>query len=1116
MQSFTHLHVATAYSAHHGTRTPEELVTAAAETGVTAAAITDRDGLYGAIRHVRACIAAGLHAIVGVELLAMDKHAADAAHTITVLAHGANDGVGWAGLCRTISAAHSPRGRRRFPTRGRLARVDPDRLAGFLRFDGVPTGTVLLGPESDVGHAVAAGDLATATRLLDRWVKRLPGGIALEVVWHLTRPGTPRSLQHAARMLELADVAGVPAILTNQVRYLAADDAIAGDVLDAADQLLPLWEMTAQPNGQAWLKPPGKMQAIARAVVDASTLPTAVVDRLLRETEELAQRCWLDPDCDLRWRQPKVPEPEAIGLRSDEDPQRVLWQRCLAGVSERFGNRPVAELERVHDRLRMEMGTIEGFGFATYFLTVADVVDHIRRMGVRAQARGSGAGSLVNYLLRVSIVDPLELDLLFERFLGAQRSTLPDIDVDIESARRHEVYRSIVDRYGPDRVTLLAMQNRYRARGAIRDAGLALGLDPDQVDWAAKNTWRLDAAQVAAALAERPEMRELARETRSDPRLQLLFDLTGRLDDLPRHVSMHPCGVLLGPGDLLSVTPVQPSGLGVMMSQFDKDDIDDAGLLKLDVLGVRMQSAIAHTLSEIRRVHGAAAAAAGGLPADAGYVRPDGTIRLEQVPHDDEATYANIRTTNTLGMFQIESPGQRELMGRLQPRVYDHLVADISLFRPGPMKANMVQPFVDRKSGWQPVTYIHPRFESFMRDSYGVLIYHEHLLRIISDCMSVSLSRADEIRRAMTPESLPSVEAEFRARARSRIENGRRVFSDKQINAIWADVAAFGAYGFCKAHAASFSQTSWESAWLKTHYPTEFMAGLLEHDPGMYPKRLLLGEARRLGIPILPIDVNASTAHYRVEPLPDGGRGIRLALTGVRGMSHTETDRILQAAPFSSVEGLYLRAKPSRPTLSRLAAIGALDSIGGGAQRGEIIAHVRHLTALRRPKQAPQEEALDVDPGSRIAEGAADPSPAEQLSAELTILGMEIHGHALDPFQPMLESLGVTPARELLSLPARTPVLAAGVRVATQTPPMRTGGRVVFITVDDGTGLADATFFAEAQQATGPALFGTSVLLIAGTTRRTGARGISIEATRAWDLRDEFTRWSTQTAAATG
>jgi len=805
MLPFTHLHTASYYTPHYGTRSPEELVDAAAAHGAVAAAITDHSGLYGAIRHIRACIQAGIHPIVGAELQLTAADPLGERGSVTVLAHGNVAGAGWAGLCRVISAAHSPRTRRGSPA------VDADRLPGFLRADGVPTSTVLLGADSDVGRAVVSGDLALATQQLEGWRRRLPGGVVVEVVWHLTRPGSARSLQHAARMLELADQVQVPAVLTNETRYGVADDAIAGDVLDSADQLVPLESMTAQPNAQPWLKPPGKMRAIARAIVDASSLPSRAAEELLRSTEELAERCWLDPEGDLRWRMPKVPEKEVLGLAADDDPGQVLWGKCIAGISQQFYTASSSTLTRVHDRLRDEMATIQHLGFETYFLTVSSVVDRIRQMGVRAQARGSGASSLVVYLLGISVVDPLELDLVMERFLSTRRSSLPDIDVDVESARQHDCYRMIVREFGADRATLLAMQTRYRARRAIRDAGLALGLDKELIDWVAKSTWRLDADQVMGVLAERPEMRELARATRADARLRLLFDLTERLADLPRNLSTHPCGVLLGPADLMSVTPVQPSGMGLLMSQFDKDDIDDVGLLKLDVLSVRMQSTIAHALSEIRRVHGPGAAAAGGLPPDAGYVRPDGTIHLEQVPHDDPATYAGIQSTHTLGMFQIESPGQRELVGKLQPRAFEDLTADIALFRPGPVKGNMVAPFVGRRLGDESVTYLHERFRPFMRDSLGVMIYHEHLLRIIADCMGISLGEADEIRRSMSPETLPALETRFRAAARSRIEGGRRLFTDAQIETIWRDVAAFGSYGFCKAHAASFAETSYST-----------------------------------------------------------------------------------------------------------------------------------------------------------------------------------------------------------------------------------------------------------------------------------------------------------------
>ena len=300
----------------------------------------------------------------------------------------------------------------------------------------------------------------------------------------------------------------------------------------------------------------------------------------------------------------------------------------------------------------------------------------------------------------------------------------------------------------------------------------------------------------------------------------------------------------------------------------------------------------------------------------------------------------------------------------------------------------------------------------------------------------------------------------------------------------------------------------YSTAFLKVHYPVPFMAGLLEHDPGMYPKGVLLGEARRLGIPILPIDVNASTEHYLVERTEAGQLGIRLALTGIRGMSAAELTRLLAGAPYTSVEDVYLRARPARPSLMHLAAIGALDSVAGGAERGAVIAHVRQLTATRRPLPAAQEIALAVGPGTVITPSAEPLSQTEQLAAELHILGLTVSGHIMDPFTPMLQAIGVTPASELLSLPARSEVLVAGVRVATQTPPMKSGGRVVFISLEDTTGISDCTFFDEAQQASGPLLFGTRLLVVSGKTRRTGARGISIEATRAWDLSVEFARWA--------
>ena len=1108
MPSFTHLRVASAFSAHYGTGRPEALVAAANAMGMRAASITDRDGLYGAVRHIRACLAAGMAPIVGTTLRLSEKDGSPAGK-ITILAHGHTQGRGWACLARSITSAHSFASRRS----GAIVALRRDRIARLLRGPEEISVTVLLGPDSDVGIHLARGNNAVASQALQWWMSTLPGAIRIEVVCHFTEPGQPASMRHAVSLLELAHAHDVPAVLSNAVRYLVPDDALTGDVLDAAGELRPLGSFAGQPNGQAWLKPAGAMHQIAVAIVRRSSLEQAAAHRLLAETERVAATCTLDPENDIGWQQAKIPENDVIGLTGD--PNRVLRETAEAAISERYPYADAALLRRVRERMHDELTTIYGFGFSSYFLTVADVSALIRRMGIRNQARGSGAGSVINYLLRISNVDPLEHDLLFERFLGNKRETLPDIDIDVESARRHEIYRAIFDRYGSTRVSLMAMQNTYRARGAARDAGLALGLADDQIDFVAKNIWRFNARDFRSALEVKPELREFAHLVEREIKLEQLVDITERLDRLPRHVSMHPCGVILGNNELYNLSPMQPSGMGLPMSQYDKDDIDDVGLLKLDVLGVRMQSTLAYTVQEIQRMHGPQAAAAGKLPTDAPYVKPNGFVELDSIPHDDEPTFELIRTAHTLGMFQIESPGQRELIGKMQPDEYNDLIADISLFRPGPMKGNMVAPFLDAKHGFVPPDYLHQRFRYFLQDSYGVVIYHEHVLRILHECMGVTLAEADELRRSMEKKT-DSIEAAFRGRTAANIDpaTGKRNFSDRDIENIWAVLRGFGSFGFCKAHGAAFALPTYQSAWLKAHYPAEFLAGILTHDPGMYPRRLLLAEARRMGVPILPVDVMISDDNYRVERTTNGTLGIRLSIRDIHGMSEAECRRLLAERPYSGLVDLYERAKPSRTLFQRLALVGALDelaahesealnSVRGVPTRGDVVMRVRQLTASKRPVHDPENQLdFSIDHSHLIPRGNAEFSTAERVAAEMSILNLDVSAHLLEHYRPLLDELGVTPANELLNQWNRTEVLVAGVRIATQTPPMRSGKRVVFISLDDGTGCSDSTFFEEAQNATGPLLFGTRLLVIRGRTRRTGERGISIEAERAWDLQE--------------
>ena len=619
--SFPHLHVASAYSTHFGVTLPEALAEQAAADGATFLAVTDRDGLYGAVKHVRACVAAGIRPGLGADLEVHDDDDLGSLGRVVVLAHGETNGRGYAALCRAVSSAHETTVR--LPGRG--PSIPRSRLAQLA---GLNSLTVLLGPTSNVGLAVERRDTATARTALADWVRLLPPrSLAIEVVCHLTEPGTVGSVAPATRMLALAEYAQLPAVLSNAVRYGSPDEAVTADLADAARYLTPLAQLDQiQVNGQAWLKPAAAMRQVARMVVDAGSHSDGALARLLRDTHEVAERCALDPVADIGLGRPRMPEASVIGITGD--PLAELWARARHGIDERYADAGRPGLQAAHDRLAHEMATVTSLGFASYFLTVAKVADLVRDMGIRIQARGSGVGSVLNYALHTSSVEPIGNGLLWERFLSPERQTLPDIDLDVESARRHDIYRKIFDTFGGDRVSLMSMTNAYRGRGAVRDAGLALGMPDTQVATIAKQMWRFNARDFRAALAEKPELEALAAEVRQSSQLDLLVDLTARLDRLPRHISVHPCGVILSDTSLLDRSPVQASGMGLPMSQFDKHDMDPMGLIKLDILGVRMQSAMAHAVEEHHRLTGE-------------------HIDLDRVPLDDPATFELIRSTRS-------------------------------------------------------------------------------------------------------------------------------------------------------------------------------------------------------------------------------------------------------------------------------------------------------------------------------------------------------------------------------------------------------------------------------------------------------------------------------------
>ncbi|MEC5149914.1 DNA polymerase III subunit alpha [Cryobacterium sp. GrIS_2_6] len=1064
--SFPHLHTASACSTHYGVTMPATLVDQAVEQGSTFLALTDRDRLYAAVKHVRACVARGIRPGLGAELAVHDdEHRA--LGRVTVLAHGIGDGRGYAALCRAVSSAHE---------KGRVPSVDRRRLAELAEDQ---TLTILLGPLSDVGAAVERRDSPESVARLRAWLRVMPAGsLRLEVVCHLAEPGMPGSVAPATRMLSLAEDTGTPAVFTNAVRYGTPDDAATADLADATRLLTPLAQLT-QPmsNGQAYLKDARQMRQVARMVVDAGAHETDAVDRLLAETERVADLCTLDPASDIGLGTPRMPEASVIGVVGD--PVAELWRRTRAGIDDRYaGTKLVAA---AHTELEHEMKTVEYLGFASYFLTVARVADLIRGMGIRIQARGSGVGSVLNYALRTSSVEPIANSLIWERFLSPERQTLPDIDLDVESSRRHDIYREVFKVFGADRVSLMSMTNAYRGRGAVRDAGLALGMPEEQVAAIAKQMWRFNARDFRRALEEKPELAELAAEVRQSQQLNQLVDLTAKLDRLPRHISVHPCGVILSDTSLLDRTPVQASGMGLPMSQFDKHDMDPMGLIKLDILGVRMQSAMAFAVEEHRRLTGE-------------------HIDLDRVPLDDEPTYELLRSTRTLGVFQLESPGQMELVGKLQPREFNDLTVEISLFRPGPMQNNMPLQYLMARHGEVAPDFMDPRFKPFLEETNGVVVFHEQVMRLFDELTGCGMGKADVFRRHLgKSDDLAEIETYVRERAADR------GFDQKVIDRAWTVLAGFGSFGFAKAHGAAFALPTYQSAWLKTHHPATFFAGLLTHDPGMWPKDLIVVEARNLGVPILGLDVQRSALDYRVEELDDGQLAIRLALPELAGSTVTERQRIAEHQPFTSLQDFRDRVRPRRRTFEALARVGALDSFIGydRGRRGDLLAHIQGLGGRALPV-GPDQLAFDIElplPDFYRAVTSLDLRGRTQTDLELLDLRLAVNDHQMTRFHPLFKELGVTPASQLINLPGGTEVLVAGVRRATNTPPMRDGRRTVFVSLDDGSGpVSNVVFFHDAQAQIGAPVFRTHYALIRGRTRRTGARGVSVTGEQMWDL----------------
>jgi error-prone DNA polymerase len=1066
--SFIHLNVASGYSLKYGTTHPHDLVQRAAEFEMPALALTDRDGLAGAIRFTQSCVDYGIAPIIGVNCAI---NLGNAKGRITLLAH--SDG-GWRSLCRLMTSL----------TMTSDTRVPVLTLDFLQQFSNYSTNVYAMhGPESPISDAINNHRFDQALTIFNQ-TRDLFANNAIECVSHLVAGRGPRSTEHAARSLIFARDNDIDAMITNAVRMKDRSDGPVADVLDCVRQLVPLHDRHIERrNAEGFLKSSDEMISLAAEIARAAGERTPRA--LLKTTREWAERSLLSPQRDIGLGGAHLPEPHVVGANTAQEMRTLLRSRSEAGINWRYNSSD--QISKARARLDDELATVAALGFESYFLTVADIADMARDAGIRVAARGSGAGSLICHLLGISGVDPMQHGLLMERFCSPLRRALPDIDIDVESARRLEIYDMVFKRYGDSNWTSPANQSRcavvsmvdtYRARHAIRDAGAALGLPGMEIDMLAKSMPHVRARNIAATLESLPELRKLNTST---PLMAATIEMAQRLDGLPRHLAMHPCAIVLSDGGFLDRAPLMSSAGGYPMVAFDKDDVEAVGLLKLDVLGVRMQSTIAYSMKEIERVH-------------------KETIDIDAVPLDDTATYELIQSTRTLGIFQVESPGQRELVGKLAPKTFTDLIIDISLFRPGPVKSDMITPFLKARHGWSPAQIIHPDLYEILAHTEGVVVFHEQVIQIIATMTGVSLATADEKRRSLGDRAGQQEVCDWFFPAATA-----KGYELPIIQEIWDVLRAFASFGFCKAHAAAFALPTYQSAWLKTHYPAAFLAGVLTHDPGMYPKRLIVDEARQMGITIAPIHVNASDSVYRVE---DHGNAIRIALATVSGISDTEVQSIIAGRPYIDLNDFVRRSGCSTPVTESLILTGGFDSLHTDVNRRDLLLHFSDLQKSPGMAVSGAQMNLGFDPPALISSGLPAMSSAESVKYEIDRLGIDMSRHMIEFYGDFLNAIGAVRSSDLLKQRSQSSVLVAGIKVAMQTPPVRSGKRVIFLTLDDGYGLSDSTFFTDVQGEYANVLYSTSLLLVRGVTRRTGARGISIRATGAWDLRAAYESWS--------
>src|SRR5271157_3846712 len=1024
MTQYLELHAHSNFSLLDGASTVEQLVEAAHNAGMGGLALTDHNGLYAAPQFFRVAKEAGIKPIIGAELTL------ESSFHVTLLVENS---AGYTNLSRLITKAHLA-GSKGDP---RLTFADlAERSEGLICLSGCSKG--------EIPSLMLKGKKDEALQAAQKYRALFgPDHFSIELQHHLH----PEDSKLCKQLVELAKKLGFYTVATNNVHYSVREDHRLQDILVCIKNRVILDNSAGfrKPNSEYHLKGYEEIRALPH-------IPEAAISRTLA----IAEQCAFDLNFSS-YRFPDFPVP------SGETAEGYLRKLCIEGVRKRYG-----ELnETITERLNYEFELIRGKGLFGYFLIVWDIMEFARKNGILAQGRGSAASSLVAYVLGITPVDPIRHKLFVGRFLN--EFGVPDIDIDISTNRREEVIQYVYEKYGREHAAMVCTYVTFRARNAVREVGKVLGLPSHLLDRMAKS---LSSYSAAHAIDDLKEIAEFRGYLGSDA-WEHFVRMCKKIADFPRHLSIHVGGMIISSKPVSEIVPLEwARAEGRVVCQWDKDGVDDAGLIKVDLLGLRMLSLISDATEFIEEQQ--------GVPFDLGCL-----------PMDDPAVYELITKADTIGVFQVESRAQMQSLPRVKPRTLEDLGVEVAIIRPGPLQGNMVHPYMRRRQGVEPVQYLHPLLEPVLEESLGVILFQEQILEVAIIIAGFTAGEANKLRKAM---GRKNAFAELQ-KWRGRFAAGARVkgIDETTANKIFDLIGGFAEFGFCKSHAMSFALLCYRSAFLKKYYPVAFYCALLNNQPmGFYQPEVIINDAKRHGVKILPVEINKSLWQCGIEmsdadlhssgdrggseePHPQAGtqayggvrRGerrstpasgypegihmkanwhsIRLGFRYVKEMGEDRAGKIVAArvrGAFASVKEFCFRTKLDRESIQNLIAVGAFDGIDRSR---------RHLLWELGSLEMTGHDGMDLPATEKVS--LDEMTAREELVVDYSIQGFSARRHLIDEYRERLAGLGAVRSSVIAVCPSGTDVSIGGLTVCLQMPPTAKG--FAFLTLEDEEGLVN-------------------------------------------------------------